>query len=172
MRERANFRQWSGIIFALIAILMLSYQPPSANNARGITWLILAISVFVMWGIQAYVMKFSNNSMKAESIFVYMAISALLISPFAIMMTDFSMPINWGFKGPWLAGIIQILNAIGALTLVYAVRYGKAIVVVPMTGLSPVITVIISLIIYSVVPGSILTGGLIVASVAIFLLSE
>ncbi len=172
LKEKANIRQWSGIILALIAILLLSYQPPSSDHSRGITWLILAISVFIMWGIQAYVMKFSNNSMKAESIFFYMAATALLLSPFAIIMTDFSLPINWGFKGPWLAAMIQVLNAIGALTLVYAVRYGKAIVVVPMTGLSPVITVIISLIIYSVIPGSILTVGLVVACVAIFMLSE
>jgi len=117
-------------------------------------------------------MKFSNNTMKAESIFMYMAIGALLLSPFAIWMTDFSQPINWGFKGPYLAFIIQILNAIGALTLVYALRYGKAIIVVPLTGLSPVITIIISLIIYAVFPGTILLIGLILAAVAIVLLSE
>ena len=172
LKEKANLRQWSGIILALIAILLLSYQPPSSGSVRGITWLILAIIVFVMWGIQAYVMKFSNNTMKAESIFFYMAITALILSPFAILMTDFSLPVNWSFKGPYLAGMIQFLNAIGALTLVYAVRYGKAIVVVPMTGLSPVITVIISLIIYSVIPGSVLTCGLVLATVAILLLSE
>jgi uncharacterized membrane protein len=67
--------------------------------------------------------------------------------------------------------MIQILNAIGALTLVYALRYGKAIIVVPMTGLAPLITIVISLIIYSVVPGLVLTIGLILALVAIFILS-
>jgi uncharacterized membrane protein len=87
-------------------------------------------------------------------------------------MTDFSQPINWGFKGPYLAFIIQILNAIGALTLVYALRYGKAIIVVPLSGLSPVITIIISLIIYAVMPGTVLLIGLIMAAVAIVLLSE
>jgi drug/metabolite transporter (DMT)-like permease len=68
--------------------------------------------------------------------------------------------------------VVQILNAIGALTLVYALRYGKAIIVVPMTGLAPVITVVLSLIIYQVVPGGFLLTGLIIASVAIILLSE
>ena len=115
-----------------------------------------------MWGVQAYVMKFSNNTMKAESIFMYMTIGALMLSPFAIWMTDFSQPINWGFKGPYLACIIHILNSIGALTLVYALRYGKAIIVVPLTGLSPVITVVLSLIIYAVMPGTILLIGLVI----------
>jgi uncharacterized membrane protein len=87
-------------------------------------------------------------------------------------MTDFSKDINWGFRGPWLAAMIQILNAIGALTLVYAFRYGKAIIVAPMSGLAPVITVVLSLIFYAVMPGVFLLTGLIIASVAIVLLAE
>jgi len=142
------------------------------NETSGNSWLLLSVIVFIMWGLQAYVMKFSNNTMKAESIFMYMTIGALLLCPVALWMTDFSQPVNWGFKGPYLAAIIQVLNAIGALTLVYALRYGKAIIVVPLTGLSPVITIIISLIIYSVFPGAVLLIGLIVAAVAIILLSE
>lgn len=172
LKERASRRQWIGIIVSLVAIGFLSYQEPSKGGASGSLWLILSILVFIMWGLQAYVMKFSNETMKAESIFFYMMITGVLLVPFALWMTDLSQPINWGFKGPWLAGIIHILNAVGALTLVYALRYGKAIIVVPMTGLSPVITVIISLILYSVVPGPVLAAGMILATAGIVLLSE
>jgi uncharacterized membrane protein len=101
-----------------------------------------------------------------------MCISALLLSPLAVYMTDFSHPVNWGFKGPWLAAGIQILNSVGALTLVYALRHGNAIVVVPLTGLSPVITIVLSLILYAVMPGMVLLIGLILAVIAILLLSE
>jgi uncharacterized membrane protein len=90
--------------------------------------------------------------MKAESIFFYMMLTTVLLIPGALYMIDFSQEINWGFKGPYLAAGIQILNSIGALTLVYALRYGKAIIVVPMTALAPVITILISLIIYAVTP--------------------
>ena len=131
----------------------------------------LAILVFVMWALQAYGMKFANKTMQAESIYFYMAVTALLLSPAAIAMTDFSREINLGPKGPWLAAIVQMLNSLGALTVVYALRYGKAIIVVPLTGLAPVITVILSLIIYGVVPGGILLAGLILASIAIILLA-
>jgi drug/metabolite transporter (DMT)-like permease len=172
LKERTHLRQWIGIVLALIAMFFLSNPQVNPVHSSGFGWLILAVFVFLMWAIQAYVMKFSNNTMQAESIFFYMAVTSLLLAPFAIIMTDFSMPINWGFRGPWLAAMIQILNAIGALTLVYALRYGKAILVVPMTGLAPVLTVILSLIIYGVVPGGILLTGLILASIAIVLLSE
>jgi drug/metabolite transporter (DMT)-like permease len=102
--------------------------------------------------------------MKAESIFFYMAMSSLLLIPFAWYMTDFSQPVNWGFNGPFLAGIIQILNALGALCLVYAFRYGKAIIIAPMTtALSPVITVVISLTIYAVIPHPLIITGMLLA---------
>ena len=90
----------------------------------------------------------------------------------ALWMTDFVKLINWGFKGPYLAALVQLLNAIGALCLVYAVRFGKAIVVVPMTSLAPVLTIIISLLIYRVVPHSVLITGMVFASIAIYLMAE
>ena len=172
LHERASRRAWTGIVFALVAIPLLSYQPPGKSAARGALWLLLAFFVFFMWGVQAYVMKFSNRTMRAESIFFYMMATGLVLIPVALLMTDFSRPINWGFKGPYLAALIQILNSIGALCLVYALRYGKAIIVVPMTALAPVLTVIISLILYHVIPHAITTAGMVFATIAIYLLAE
>lgn len=172
LKEHTNKKHWIGIVLALAAAVFLANPKITGSETSGSSWLLLSIIVFVMWGIQAYVMKVGNNTMKAESIFMYMTIGALVLSPFAIWMTDFSQPINWGFNGPYLAAIIHILNSIGALMLVYALRYGKAIIVVPLTGLSPVITIVISLIIYAVMPGTVLLIGLILATIAIILLSE
>jgi len=173
LRETTSKRHWTGIILALLAIPLLSYQEPNSVYVQGYTWLILAVLVFLMWGIQAYVMKFSNERMKAESIFFYMMLTGLLLVPVAIFMTDFSQNINWGFKGPYLTALIQVLNAIGALTLVYALRYGKAIIVAPMTNaLAPVITIILSLIIYAVFPHWIVAAGMVLAAIAIYLMAK
>jgi uncharacterized membrane protein len=172
LKERASGRSWLGIGLALLAAVLLADPKFTPGGGSDHSWLLLAIVVFVMWGLQAYAMKFSNQRMKAESIFMYMCISALLLTPVAFAMTDFSRPVNWGFSGPWLAGIVHILNSIGALTLVYALRQGNAIIVVPLTGLSPVITIILSLAIYAVWPGQILLAGLVLAAAAIFFLSE
>lgn len=172
LKERTSKRASIGIAIALVAMVLLSYQPPGGSAAKGWLWLLLAAAVFLMWGVQAYAMKFSNQSMKAESIFFYMMATALLLIPVALGMTDFSKAINWGFKGPYLAAMIQILNSIGALCLVYALRFGKAIVVVPMTSLAPVLTIIISLILYGVVPHPVLITGMVFATFAIYLLAE
>lgn len=172
LKERASRRGWAGIAVALPAIVLLSYQPPSESGGSVAVWLPMAVLVFVMWGIQAFFMKSANKTMTAESIFFYMAASGVALIPIALAMTDFQAPINWGFKGPGAAALIQVLNSIGALTLVYAVRYGQAIIVVPMTSLAPMLTILISLVLYQVIPGPVLVTGMVLALIAIVLLAE
>lgn len=172
LKETTTSRRWFGIVLALAAILLLSYSPPSHAGTRGYRWLLLAVGVFMLWGVQAYVMKKANATMKAESIFFYMMLTGVLLIPVAVAMTDMQAPVNWGWSGPALAVVIQVLNAIGALALVYALRYGKAIIVVPVTALAPVITIILSLVIYSVFPSPVVITGLCLAVAAVFLLGE
>lgn len=172
LRERANKFGWLGIILALIAIPLLSYSPAEDGGVSNLFWVIPASLVFVAWGLQAYVIKVSNNSMEAENIFFYMMVSGIVLAPVAWFMTDFSQPINWSFAGPGASALIQILNSVGALFLVYAFRYGKAMIVSPMTNaVAPVITIVLSLIIYSVVPNGITLTGMVLAIVATLLLS-
>lgn len=172
LKESTRLRGWIGIGLALLAIPLLAYQPPENGTVTGLLWLALALLVFMAWGTQAYIIKFANRSMKAESIFFYMALTGLLLVPFALWMTDFSQPINWGLNGPYLAAAIHILNAVGALCLVYAFRYGKAIVVSPLTNaVAPVITIVLSLILYSVLPNPASALGMVFAVIAAFLLA-
>ena len=99
LKESASKKQGLGIGLALVAIFLLSYTSSSADTTNNYWWLILAASVFIAWGLQAFTMKFSNESMSAESIFFYMALSANLFSPIAYLMTENSSPINYGWSG-------------------------------------------------------------------------
>ncbi|MFN8135117.1 MAG: DMT family transporter [Bacteroidales bacterium] len=80
LKEKTSTFKWIGIGIALLAIFFLSYQEPGSSDTRGYLWMVLSLMVFAAWGLQAYVMKFSNESMKAESIFFYMAVTALILS--------------------------------------------------------------------------------------------
>lgn len=172
LKERTHTRGWVGIICALLAVPLLSYMPPSGAVTESYWWLALSLLVFLAWGIQAYVIKLANKTMTAESIFFYMMFSAILLIPFALLMTDFSQEINLGLSGPYLAAAIQVLNSIGALCLVFAFRYGKAIIVSPMTNaVAPVITIVISLTLYSVVPHPITLAGMLLAILAVLLMA-
>ena len=179
LKEKANKWQIAGIIVALIAILLLSIQTGGDDSpVQGWLWIVLAVLVLFAWGIQGFFMKFANNSMDAESIFVWMAISGLVLIPVAWFMDSDPMTAaeffaQDGVLAPSLTCFgIQILNAIGALTLVYAYRYGKAVIVSPMEGLSPMVTVLLSLIILSVIPTPLQIGGICCAAFAMYALSK
>lgn len=172
LKEKVDKRGVWGIIMAIIALPLLSLSPPTATGT-GLMWLVYALIIMGAWGFQAYVMKFANETMKAESIFIYMTITGLLLAPIPLFMTDFTLAINTGFSGMYLAFIIQLLNSLGALFIVYAFRYGKAVVVSPMTNaVAPVITIILSLIIYQAMPSVLVGLGMVLAIVSTFLLAR
>jgi len=178
LKERASRWQIAGIAVALAAILLLSLETNAENSpVSGWLWIVLAILVLLAWGIQGFFMKFANNEMDAEAIFFWMAAFGLVLIPVAYFMDGsaaafFSRETGVVCREFWTSFGIQILNSIGALTLVYAYRYGKAVVVSPMEGLSPMVTVLLSLIILSVIPNPLQIAGLICAAFAMYALSK
>lgn len=171
LREKTGKLGWLGIAIAIIAIFMLSYQPEGDGTVTGYLWLLLTAIPLLAWGAQGFLLRFANEKMKAESLFFYMMVSSVLLIPLALFMTDFDVPINWGLNGVWMAAAVQILNAFGALCLVYAFRYGKAIIIAPMTtALSPVLTVLLSLAIYVLVPHYIIVIGMVLSILAALLM--
>jgi uncharacterized membrane protein len=173
LRERVTKVGALGVLLALIALPLFNYSPAGeAGVSQGVTWFIYALIVLLAWGVQGYFMKLANNTMDAENIFLYMTITSLLLVPIALWMTDYSTPINYGWQGPGLAAITQILNAVGALTLVYAFRYGRALVVAPLANAgAPMITAIVSMIVLGVMPNSVTIIAIVLAFLAAALLA-
>lgn len=169
LRERTGPMGALGIVLALVALPMLDLS--FGSGGQGLGWFAQALLIMAAWGVQAYFMKLANNTVGADSIFFYMTVGALLLMPVAWAMTDFNRPINMGLDGPWMTAGIQVLNAIGALTLVLAFRHGKAIVVAPLTNAgAPLVTAALSLLFAGVVPGPLKMVGLVLALVASLLL--
>lgn len=171
LKERTGALGMLGIGLALVSLPLFDYRAEGELTGYGL-WFLLALAVLVAWGLQAYVIKLANATMDVASIFFYMMLSALLLIPVALAMTDFSQPINYGLDGPGLAAVIQILNSIGALTLVFAFRYGKAIIVSPLINAgAPLLTAVISLLLVGVLPGPFKIAGIALALLAALLLA-
>jgi drug/metabolite transporter (DMT)-like permease len=137
----------------------------------------MSIIVFILWGLQAFFIKLGSdinkkNSMQPESFIFYTMLVSILLIPIALYMTDFSQEINYGYDGMYSAILIQSLNSIGYLFFIYTIRYGKAIIVVPMMSLAPVITILLSLILYAVIPHPIKLIGIVLAFVSIYLMAK
>jgi uncharacterized membrane protein len=180
LKERVTKVGAFGVVLALIALPLFNYSPGGEGDAvstgtsglQGFSWFVYALIILLAWGVQAYFMKLANGTMDAENIFLYMTLTALLLIPVALWMTDFAVPIEYGWQGPGLAAITQILNAVGALTLVYAFRYGRALVVAPLANAgAPMITAIVSMMVLGVMPNAITVAAIVLAFLAAALLA-
>ncbi len=169
--ERTGRMGALGIALALLSLPLFDYRSGEGTTGYGL-WFFLALGILAAWGVQAYVIKLAHRTMDPASIFFYMMLSGLLLVPIALAMTDFSQPINYGLDGPGLAAAIQTLNAIGALTLVFAFRYGKAIIVAPLINAgAPLLTAAISMLLLGVVPGPVKLAGIALSLLAALLLA-
>ncbi len=172
LQERTTLIGALGIVIALAALPLFDYQPGQGLSGHGLAWFVYSLIILAAWGVQAFFIKLANRSMSAEGIFLYMTLMGLALIPVALWMTDFSHPINYGRDGPYLAAVTQILNSVGALTLVYAFRYGKAIVVSPLTNAgAPLITALLALALLGLVPQPLKIAGIVLAFVAAALLA-
>ena len=172
LRERTTWIGATGILLALASLPLFDYEPGQAASGHGVAWFLYSLIILAAWGVQAFFIKLANRTMSAEGIFVYMTLMGLALVPVALCMTDFSQPINYGWYGPYLAAATQLLNSVGALTLVYAFRYGKAIVVSPLTNAgAPLITALIALALLGLVPQPPRAVGIVLAFVAAALLA-
>jgi len=171
LKERTGWLGLAGIVLALVSLPLFDYRADGEPAGYGL-WFLLALGILAAWGVQAYFIKVANATMDAASIFFYMTLSGLLLVPIALAMTDFTQPINYGLDGTGLAAVIQLLNAVGALTLVFAFRYGKAIIVSPLVNAgAPLLTAVLSLALAGFMPGPIKLAGIALALMAALLLA-
>ena len=175
LKERVSKLGILGIALAFVALVCFALPDNTDGAVTSWIWIIYASMVFIFWGIQAFVMKLANNSTPdAESVFVYMAISAVILIPVALLMGKGEASLcSFGWGEPMKVFGVQILNAIGAFTLVYANRYGKAMVIAPLAdACAPVIMCVISLILYAAVPTVPQIIGMVAAISCVFIFSR
>lgn len=154
LRERVLGLTKIGIVAAVAALVFFNVSDANAGANLG-PWLLLAVLICVAWGVQAFYMrKASTVGVNDGTTFGYMALSGLLLVPVALAMMG-GLPENAPWQAPTLAAATQLLNAVGALFLVMALSRGKASIVAPTTNaLAPVLTIVLSLVIYQTLPSA------------------
>ncbi len=163
LRERLPRVAVIGLIAALAAIVLFSVSSGSGDVGSG-PWLIIAVFVCIAWGVQAFFMrKAATIGVNDATTFAWMAISGLILTPFAIFSMG-GIPLDVPWQAPVLTAATQILNAVGALFLVMALSRGKASIVAPTTNaLAPVLTIVVSLVVYQTLPTVFATIAIVLA---------
>jgi uncharacterized membrane protein len=170
LRERVSLRPGIGIALACVAAPLVAWQSPGQAAALSGPWLFWSLVTCFLWGVQAFVWKVAERDVSSEALYVWLGISSFLIVPPALLLTDFGQAINWGLSGLWLALVVQGLNSVGALTYVYSLQRGRALIVVPLCALAPTVTVAISLVMHATWPHPIVLVGVVFSAIAVVLL--
>ncbi len=164
LKERINFLGTVGIFLALLSIIAFSISQGDGTKISGSLWLVFSIIICLAWGLQAFFMKrASNHQVEDSSIFFYMTLTGIVLAPIAYMMIP-DKSISYPVAAYTITAATQVLNAVGALFLVMALSRGKAIIVAPCTNaLAPVLTAVISLVLYQTLPSTYALIGIILA---------
>lgn len=163
LRERLSKIAVLGLVAVLAALVLFSVTSADDSGSGAGLWLVLAILICIAWGVQAFFMrKAATIGVNDATTFGWMAITGLLLAPVAIIAGG-GLHLDMPWQAPALTAVTQILNAVGALFLVMALSRGKASIVAPVTNaLAPVLTIVVSLVIYQTLPS-------VFGTVAIFL---
>lgn len=163
LRERIGKPAVVGVIAALIAIVLISIPAGAGGSVSTGSWPVLAVLVCAAWGAQAFFMrKAALAGVNDATTFGWMTMSGLLLVPVAVLMMGGLPDAPW--QAPALTAGTQILNSVGALFLVMALSRGKASVVAPVTNaLAPVLTIVLSLVVYQTLPTLWATIGIVLA---------
>ncbi|TCV97947.1 DMT family transporter [Biostraticola tofi] len=164
LKERVNKLGALGVVLALLSILMFSISSGNSDKGEGLLWLFYSVIICIAWGVQAFFMKRASNlGVKDSSVFGYMTLTGIVLAPVAwLMLADKGA--SYPLMATLATAFIQLLNAVGALCLVMALSRGKATIIAPCTNaLAPVLTAVISLIVYQSMPGAWALAGIVLA---------
>lgn len=172
LHERTRVLGGIGIALALIALPLFEYDPTATGDAGAGLWFIFALLILAAWGVQAFFWKYANGVMSAESIFFYVTVTAISLIPIALLMTDFDADMDLSLPTVSTIAAIQSLNAIGALCISFAFRYGRAIVVAPLTNAgAPMLASIILIVATGTIPATLKVVAIVLALTAAALLA-
>ncbi|MEJ5946000.1 EamA family transporter [Pseudokineococcus basanitobsidens] len=164
LRERLARLAVVGLVLALVAVVLFSVSGGGGVDTG--VWLPLALVVTVAWGVQAFAMRKAGlNGVNDATTFGWMTISGLVLVPLAFWSMG-GFPGSYVWQAPVLTAGTQLLNAVGALFLVMALTRGRASVVSPVTNaLAPVLTVVLSLVVFQTLPSPYGAVGIVLALV-------
>ena len=133
-------------------------------------WFIFGMVALFLWGLWAFFPKLATNYLNPKSILIFQTLGGLLICIAVLISVNFRPEIHT--KGITFAVLAGLAGAIGGLFFLYSISKGKAAIVITMTALYPLVTIILSFLILKE-PITIKQGiGMLLALIAMVLLSR
>jgi len=132
-------------------------------------WLMLSIVTIVTVGIVGFFLKLAFKYSNWTEI--YVVYNATMFALSLLVYVSQRPPISVGSPGFNYALTAGIMMAVGTIALYLAIQGGKAIVVIPLTSLYPVVTIVLSYFILHEEISLVKGLGVILALVALILIA-
>ena len=168
LRERLNTIQLAGIALSLVAIWLFN-----VTGLEGLLngWLAYALVPIALWGAAGLLQKVSTNHISGElstlwflGAFVPVALLLLLLQP---------LPQSPPARVWFLVGALGFLFSLGNLAILLAfAAHGKASIITPLTGLYPLVSVPVAILVLGEKVGGREWLGIVVALVSVIDLSR
>ena len=133
-------------------------------------WFVPALIAFFAWGLWAFLPKIAVNYINPKSVILYEIIGALLVG--LIVLFSLGFKVETHPKGIVLAAITGALGFTGSLAYVYALSRGPVAVVSMFTALYPIATVLLAYLFLQEMLTLKQAVGVVLALIAIYLLSS
>ncbi len=107
-------------------------------------WMFYSLIAVALWGGVGLLQKMGTNRVSADSLLVWMMAGYVILLPFLLPVAHLSA---LGARDILIGTLVGITNGLGAWALFASLGSGaKASIAVPLTGLYPVVTVLLALV--------------------------
>lgn len=110
------------------------------------SWFIPAVMALILWGVWGILQKLATNHMPPRNVYLVSALGAIAVV--LVMMSTSKFPLQMSVDGTLYAVIAGICSALGGLLFLHAVSRGEASVVITFTALYPVVSIILSFVLF------------------------
>lgn len=139
------------------------------------SWILLSLGALATWGVWGVFGKIASGYLDGRSLFFYQLVTGLAVVFVAFLVTGFRPQVyaadgtlNPGLKWAVATGVV---SAFGQILYFSALGKGKASIVVLMTGLYPVVTVLLAFLVLRETITLTLGIGMLLAVTSMVLLS-
>jgi len=133
-------------------------------------WLIFSLLAGGLWGVWGFMGKVATQHLPPQGVYLIGMLGYLPVAGFLLAAQGVKIPWHpWGWGAAFGAGLS---TAVGLFCFFRALALGKAALVVPLTAMYPVVTVVLSWLFLKESITLRHLAGVVLALVAVWLLSE
>ena len=110
------------------------------------SWFIPAVMALIFWGVWGVFQKLATSHMPPRNVYVVSALGAIAVA--LVIVSTSKFPLSLSADGALFALIAGICSALGGLLFLHAVSKGEASVVITFTALYPVVSILLSFVLF------------------------